>query len=237
MMKNSGKPIYRVILIFCIVVFLGCVGYLINLYKQPAMAEKEIEDLSESISETITENGYNENAYPENCVAWLEIKDTKINYPVMQKEDSPEYYLRKNYKGEYSYSGTPFLDADCKLGESQNLIVYGHNMKDGTMFSTLSKYKSREFYQKHPTINLIVECDVWEYDIVSVNIVKDTDEWYYFKDYGDKDKTNNLISQTMKKSLYSTGNTADYSDSFLTLSTCDYSSDNARLIIIAKRSE
>lgn len=236
MKKNSKMQFCKVVLVIFTVIFIICFGCLISIYYQSANAEKEIKELSATMAEIYNTNNTDEKTYPKDCVAWIEIKDTNINYPIMQKEGSPEYYLRRNYKGEYSYSGTPFLDEDCRIVESQNIIVYGHNMKDGTMFSSLTKYKNKQFYEEHPSINLKVKQDLWKYEIVSVNIVNETDEWYSFTDYSNADETNKLINKKIKESLYSTDKTADNSDSFLTLSTCDYSRKNARLIIIAKRS-
>lgn len=237
MKKNSKMQFYKAVLAVFIVIFITCFGKLISIYNQSLNAEKEIKELSETMSKIYNCNNADEKTYPKDCVAWIEIKGTNINYPIMQKESSPEYYLRRNYKGEYSYSGTPFLDANCKIGESQNLIIHGHNMKNETMFSSLTKYKNKQFYEEHHSINLKVKQDIHQYEIVSVNIVNDTDEWYSFTDYSNADETNKLINKKIKESLYSTDKTADNGDSFLTLSTCDYSMENARLIIIAKRSD
>ena len=86
------------------------------------------------------------------CIGWICIEGTAVDYPVMHTPGDPQKYLRKNFYGEYSVSGIPFLDYRCTL--DTNLIIYGHNMKNGTMFSDLKKYLDSTFRAEHPTIEL-----------------------------------------------------------------------------------
>lgn len=87
------------------------------------------------------------------CIGWLSIDGTNISYPVMHTQSDPQKYLRRNFYGEYSQSGVPFLDGRCDF-QSTNLIIYGHNMKNGTMFSDLKKYVNREFLNTHRTVKI-----------------------------------------------------------------------------------
>ena len=87
------------------------------------------------------------------CVGWLYIEGTAVDYPVMHTPNQPQKYLRKNFHGEYSVSGVPFLDHRCSL-DSTDLIIYGHNMKNGTMFADLKKYLDDDFLEGHRTIEL-----------------------------------------------------------------------------------
>ena len=87
------------------------------------------------------------------CIGWICIEGTAVDYPVMHTPGDPQKYLRKNFYGEYSVSGIPFLDYRCSIG-STNLIIYGHNMKNGTMFSDLKKYLDSTFRAEHSTIEL-----------------------------------------------------------------------------------
>ena len=73
------------------------------------------------------------------CIGWLSIPGTQINYPVMHTPEEPQKYLRRSFYGEYSQSGVPFLDWRCSL-DSDNLIIYGHNMNDGSMFADIAGY-------------------------------------------------------------------------------------------------
>lgn len=86
------------------------------------------------------------------CIGWIYIEGTAVNYPVMHTPSDSQKYLRRNFEGKYSVSGIPFLDYRCTL--DTNLIVYGHNMKNGTMFSDLKKYLDKSFREQHPVIEL-----------------------------------------------------------------------------------
>lgn len=235
-MKKNSHTLYNVILVLCVIVFFICFGMLFNWHLDSKNAYKDIRE----IKTTVVSNDNSQSAKSgkrqiENCVAWLEIPNTDIDYPIMQKKNDPEYYLRRNYKGEYSYSGTPFLDSKCNIAASQNLIIYGHNMKDGTMFSNLMKYKDTEYCKQHHTIYLTIDDTVYEYELYAVCKVFNDDGWYTFTEQTSKETFNELISHIQNKSLYKSDETAEYGDNFLTLSTCEYSQENSRLIVIAKR--
>lgn len=146
-MKKNSDILHNVVLVLCVIVFLICFGMLFNWYLDSKNEDKDIKEIKTTIitDDANSSKSNNNKTQIENCVAWVEIPNTDIDYPVMQKKNDPEYYLRRNYKGEYSYSGTPFFDSKCSLETSQNLIIYGHNMKDGTMFSGLMKYKNNEY--------------------------------------------------------------------------------------------
>ena len=104
----------------------------------------------------------------EDIVGWIEIKDTKINYPVLQG-DNNEYYLTHNYKKQKSEKGSIFLSSDYDWSlPSSNLLIYGHNIKNGQMFQELLKYEKEEFYAEHPIIRLTTEKEDIEFEIFSV---------------------------------------------------------------------
>ena len=111
------------------------------------------------------------------CVGWICIPGTAVNYPVMHTPDDPEKYLRQDFYGEYSASGVPFLDGRCNL-DSGNLILYGHNMKNGTMFSDLKKYADAAFREAHPVIEFQAAEGSRFYTVTEVRITDIFDEWY-----------------------------------------------------------
>lgn len=80
-------------------------------------------------------------------VGWLSIAGTNINYPVMQTPNNPNYYLKHNFEKEYSDLGTPYVQENCDLLTSDNLVIYGHHIKGQKMFGTLENYKSKDFYE------------------------------------------------------------------------------------------
>lgn len=180
--------------------------------------------------------------YPE-IKAWIEIADTNINYPVMQGEDN-DFYMNHDYKKEYSIRGSIFLDKDYDWSiPSTNLMMYGHNnSKDGTMFADLLKYKEKSFYESHPIIKFTTPEEDAEYEIISTFISriyykseKDVYRWYYFIDAGNEAKYNEYVDNAKKSALYDTGKTAKYGDQLITLVTCEYSYEDGRLAVVARK--
>lgn len=140
------------------------------------------------------------------CIGWIYIEGTNVNYPVMHTPDEPQKYLRKNFGGEYSQSGVPFLDARCNP-DGGTAIIYGHNMKNGTQFSDLKKYLDADFRNSHLIIELETEIGIRFYTVVDVIRTDIYDDIY--------------------NEIHSDDNT-------LILSTCYGSAKSGRLLIIAK---
>lgn len=111
------------------------------------------------------------------CIGWLCIPDTAVNYPVMHTPRNPQKYLRTNFYGEYSQSGVPFLDYRCSL-DSGNLLIYGHNMKNGTMFGELKNYTDSSFCAEHPTVEFQTADGLFRYMVSEVKITDTSDQWY-----------------------------------------------------------
>lgn len=176
-----------------------------------------------SISELISMNS--------ECFGWISISGTNINYPVMHTPSNPQKYLNKNFYGEYSYSGTPFLDARCSAN-STNLIIYGHHMNNGTMFADLCNYTDYSYFTEHPTVVLETKDGAFAYSVFSVMKVKSDDDWYKFLTT-DLDKTyEKWVSYAKTKSLYNTEITPVCSQQILTLSTCyGYNQDDRILVL------
>lgn len=242
MKKNLKIQLSDVLLIASAALLLVGIIVLGSWFADSRKAESEINEIEWIYIDTDTEKpkpDSDKSPYKsiENCVAWVEIPDTKISYPIMQKKGNPEYYLHRNYKGDYSYSGTPFLDERCNISQSSNNIVYGHNMKDGTIFSRLLNFKNQDYCKAHSKINLVIEGEKTEYTLYAVARVKSDDIWYSYTDNTDENTFNNLISHIQCKSLYLSDKEIKYGDFFITLSTCEYSQENGRLILIGTRSE
>lgn len=159
--------------------------------EQPA-AEHDIQAL-------IAENG--------DCIGWLSIDGTNISYPIMYTPSEPQKYLRRSFYGKYSQSGVPFLDGRCDI-QNTNLIIYGHNMKNGTMFSDLKKYLNTDFLNSHRTVRLETADGVFLFTVTEVRRTNTADPWY---DRIDAEDGRHLI-----------------------LSTCYGSGKDGRLLIIAE---
>lgn len=171
-------------------------------------------------------------AQNSDCIGWLCIPDTAVNYPVMHTPDNPQKYLRRNFYGEYSQSGVPFLDWRCGL-DSDNLIIYGHNMKNGTMFSSLRNYTDPAFCAAHPVIEFQTADGAEQYTVFAVAAVQKTDAWYSFIHAVDNADFSEQTALILQKSIYDTGVTPVYGQQIITLSTCYGSGKNGRLIVAA----
>lgn len=166
------------------------------------------------------------------CVAWLTIPGTTIDYPVMHTPNDPEKYLNTNFYGSYSVSGVPFLDAECTLG-GDNMIIYGHDMNAGTMFAPLLNYQNKSYAQQHSVINLETENGVKNYSVYAVAKVKSNDMFYNLKTAPNKAYFEQKIKDISKKALYTLGSKPKYGQKLVTLSTCTNTGKDDRLIVIA----
>ncbi len=171
------------------------------------------------------------------CVAWISIEGTDLDYPVMWSPDDPDYYLDHSFEKTSNRHGVPFLDSRCNIEIADNLIIYGHHFTDGTMFSMLHKYASYSYYEDHPIITLETEAGVSQYRIAAVLRVSGTvypTVWSIFNSlYMDEQQFAEMAQDIKSRSLYSTGVSPVYGDQLLTLATCEYTQKNGRLAIVA----
>lgn len=183
-----------------------------------------------------------DNLYAQNpdLFGWISIEGTPINYPVMHTPDDPEHYLRRAFDGSYSLSGVPFLDADCCM-DCGNYLIYGHNMKNGTMFASLLDYGNEEFRLEHPIIRFDTMDASGEYEVLAAfyaEIYRVEDQgvfrYYTYTDLTNEDVFNEYLQKVYDASLYETGVSAKYGDQLLTLSTCSYHAENGRFVVIAR---
>ncbi len=177
-------------------------------------------------------------------VGWIEIPKTTINYPVMQTKDDPEFYIRRNFEKEYSFSGTPFADAAADIdGEGGNIVVYAHNMKNNTMFSVLENYLNHSFWEQNKIINFSTSETKMQYEVFSSFII-DTDirnpeALVAYQSLNDAApiEVDEYLEFLKQKSLYQPETAPDIGDSFLTLSTCTNEQETDRIVVVAKRIE
>lgn len=211
---------------------------------QDTTPEENMAGESESVEETPADNSARFAALYErnpDFIGWLSILDTAINYPVMYRPDNPEYYLNYDFDGGKSSSGVPFFGEGCDL-TSDNIIIYGHNMKNGTMFSELTNYSDESYFEMHPYITFDTLEENGTYAVIAafreqVHYQDETGVFRYYDYGGDltEEQFNDFIANIMELSLYDTGLTAEYGDRLLTLSTCAYHTGNGRFVVVAKR--
>ena len=167
------------------------------------------------------------------CIGWISIENTAVDYPVMHTPDRPQKYLRRNFYQQYSDSGVPFLDYRCTL-DSDNLIIFGHNMRNETMFSALKDYLNDGHPASHSMILLETEDGAHEFTIFAVACVDKLDSWYSFINAESEDAFNEAVQRIIQIAYFTNGDAPEYGDRLLTLSTCYGSTKSSRLIIIAK---
>ena len=172
---------------------------------------------------------------------WIHIDGTVIDYPVMWTPDDPDYYLKKDFEKNDSKCGTPYIGRNCST-ESNNIIIYAHNMKNGTMFSGLLNYKDEDFFKSHSTVLFDTPDESGIYDIISVfrdkvHYKDETGVFRYYEYVGNltEDQYREYVDEVKERSLYETGNTAVYGQQLLTLSTCSYHTENGRFVVVAAK--
>lgn len=173
-------------------------------------------------------------------VGWIRISDTNIDYPVLQNTQSNAYYLHRDFEREYNSSGIPFMDYQCRSDATgDNTVIYAHNMRNGTMFHDLLKYKRREFYEQHKTIEFDTLDELGKYEIFAVlhtNVgVENEFKYYEFINAETSSEFDDFVSECIKRSIYKTDIVPVYGDRLLTLSTCSYNSGNERFVVFARK--
>ena len=173
----------------------------------------------------------------QDFIGWICIEDTNINYPVMQSPDNPDFYLKHGFDKNYSDYGVPYIDEACATGISNNLVIYGHHMNNGSMFANLVKYTDKTFYEAHPVIKFDTLSTLGEYEIVAVFTFDTNHEKFRYNEYTDMDEEEfaEFMENVRARALYDTGVEAKYGDRLLTLSTCEYSHNNGRFVVVARK--
>ena len=172
---------------------------------------------------------------------WVTIEGTVLDYPVMYTPEDGEKYLYKNINGSFDANGLPFIEDDCSVDpESDNIIIYGHNMKSGKMFASLMNYAKKEYWEQHPTIRFSTLYEEREYEIVAAfkdrvyYKTEDCFKFYQFIDAADEAHFEEAMTYFKENALYDTGVTAEYGDRLLTLVTCAYHVKNGRFVVVAR---
>lgn len=168
-------------------------------------------------------------------VGWLYLPGSVINYPVAKAEDNDKY-LRRGLDGKYLRAGTLFADyRNEDITKSSNYIIYGHNMKNGTMFRPLISYKEQEFYDNNPVIYYLTADKNYKIELLTGNVVKSDAEIYdpCLETSGLFD----IVQEYIKTSSFKSSLVLNEGDRLITLSTCSYEYDDARFILIGKLTE
>ena len=248
------------ILLLCIAVFGIAAVKLIDIGKEYYDGQKEYEELKAYIKEVpvcqpekmtgdepeketgkeIDFEGLRK--INEDLVAWIQIPGIGVDYPVVQGEDN-EYYLYHTFQKENNKAGSIFLDyRNHDDFTDRRVILYGHNMKDGSMFAALLNYADDTFWEEHPTIRFDTLEETGTYQVlaafyIDVSLSEDGVAFPFYEYTGLRDEAifQEYLAQVGDRALYSTGVTAEFGEQLLTLSTCSYNTSDERFVVVAKQ--
>ena len=199
-----------------------------HLYSDLAAVRKQ--DTQQEIASQSSVQPTSRNLYLENAdmIGWIQIEGTNIDYPVMQTPADPNYYLKHDFERNYTDYGCPFMQADCDaLCPSDNLIIYGHNMKTGLMFASLMNYKQQYYYDIHPYFYLYTPSQTYKVNLFAGCIVEHDADVYSLT------LSDSYIQECIQNSTFKSSYGAP-TGNILTLSTCDYDFDNARYVVMGE---
>lgn len=248
--RKTNSKYKKILLVILFILLICAICYIIynciNANKNKSLyndiiPDKATDDLSKVTSE-FTEKVKELQKENTDIKGWVRIEDTNINYPLLQT-DNNDYYLTHNYKKEKSSYGSIFINNNCDIkDDNANVIIYGHDMKDNQMFKDLIKYQDKDFYEQHHIIKIATEKNENNYEIISAfkSRVFYQDEtnvfrFYQYYNFDNENKYNEYISNCKKIQLYDTGKTATYGEQLITLITCEYSQENGRMVVVAKK--
>ena len=263
-MEQAGsswkKRVWWMLVAVCVVLLSGSA---FNIWRTVHQSRKENRTFQE-LARLAEDNGYpgadslpgNDGRESENTVrqsryavihaqnpdfaGWLKIDRTVIDYPVMHTPEDIQYYIRRDFYGKESVSGTPFIGDNCDV-DSLGMIIYGHNMKNDTIFGALDEYADADYQKEHPMIRFSTMEEDREYEVFAAfrtRLLYENEEGFRYYEYvGDltKERYEEFVEQAEAAALYDTGIRPEYGEQLLMLSTCSYHTKNGRFVVAARR--
>ena len=265
--KRSAKDIVLdILLVVFLLIAVGSGAYLGRYYYIAKNAQNNFNDLkgmldtdgddtekvTVEVSDKSKDNGEKkilkkfEKLYEKNSdiAGWLTIDGTTIDYPVMYTPDDNDYYLHLDFDKNWSDPGTPFIDTNCRPFDDRtdNVLIYGHNMKSGIMFRELLQYEDESFYKKHKNIKFDTLYETGTYEVIGafrseIYPDDDTEHYHYYEFFNAADKAefDEYIDFVKSNTSYDSGVTAEYGDELITLSTCASHTEDGRFVVVARR--
>ena len=250
------KTIIIILIAVCAIIFGYSAYQLFSYYKTDNEAETAFAGLlPEDIGspDAAVESGgpfdfeallpYYEKLREENSdmVGWIRIPGTRVSYPVMQTPNSPEFYLDRDFNKSYSAAGTLFASAYCNVNlPSDVVVIYGHRMKTGAMFGSLGDFLKQDFFAEHQSIIFDTFTERNEYRIYGVFVeavnVEDEFDYYNYNIFINEEMFNSFMSGVKRHlQIENPAYQPVFGDKILLLSTCEYTHEDGRLIVIAVR--
>lgn len=270
---DRKKILYIALICLCSLIFLGSAIYMIVYFVDSAQESEKYSDIAsivESIKQEMqnspdsTDPNYTSSTesndtpgsssliLPEyqglyemnnDLVGWINIPDTRVNYPVCQNLTTKDYYLYRNFNKEDSKDGCIYVREACDVfTPSDNVVIYGHRMNSGAMFADVMNYRKKDFWETHQTFTFDTIYEHHTYQVIAVFITSanygEGFAYHQFNDASNQAEFDEFMKTVHKLQLYDTGLTAKYGDMLVTLSTCTpryEQPSNGRLVVIAKR--
>lgn len=228
------KFFLNLLTIICIVVI--CIsGYKIYTtlgnYKKADNVYSQLRDTKDE-SENMSDATKNLSAINSDYRFWINVEGTNIDYPVVQGSDN-DFYLNHDFNKNYLPAGSIFLDYRNDFETDFNSVIYGHHMRNSTMFGQMEKFKDKDFFEKNKTITLTTDETTYEYEIFAIGVY-DADFGYTDISFADEDEFNDFLNKIISKSMFNR-DIVNSSDQIITLSTCSYEYENARIALFAVR--
>ena len=243
-----GKRIRLVLLIVLTVIFLGCCVSLLSVLNRYREEDRLYDEIAETYLREAENGGPAETsgealpqapievdfaALQEVCgdvVGWIYCEDTPINYPVVQVDDN-DYYLRRDIEGNHSTAGTIFVDGNNRKGFlDSNMIIYGHHMRNGSMFACLENWEEQEYYEEHPVMWLLTPEQDYQIVLFSGYTTSATSDTYtIFTD--PCEQLDRYLQDCIAKSDFQADVAIDGTGRYVVLSTCAYEFDDARHVL------
>ena len=236
-MNKKKKMIIKFIMLICLLVLVYSLYNIVMWYidnKKNESIKEEIKEIIENNSEDNTIDFSTLKEKNKEIVAYLKVNNTNIDYVVVKGNDN-SYYLKHNLYKEYNRAGWIFMDYHNKLdGTDKNIVIYGHNTRDGSMFGTLRNVVTRDWYENEDNhiINLVLDGEVLTYQVFSTYSIK-VEDYYINTIFKDNNEFNTFINTLKKRSVYDYGVEVSGEDSILTLSTCT-GNGKSRMVLHAK---
>lgn len=241
------KKTMRIIILILAIGIMAFSGYkLWNIYSEYAAGNKLYDDYANRFIINTVEAGEVEEveeaafsidfdallAENQDVVGWIYSEATPINYPIVQSSNN-DYYLRRLLDGSYNIAGSIFMDyRNSSDFTDLHTIIYGHNLKDGTMFGSLKEYRNQEYYEKHPVINLYTpEADY----LIEIMAGYQTDIYSNIYSFPEtREELESLYEEITRLSTFKSDLLLEEGDRLITLSTCTYGADISRYVLIGK---
>ena len=237
------KTVLIVIRVVCIVGFLVCVGVL-GWYWHSDRSDRAVAEALAAAHDAASAEAMEQvravAADNADTIGWLRIDGTNINNVVMFAPDTPGKYLHMDFYGKWSYRGTLYVAENCDVRTADNILIYGHHMKDGRMFGSLISYKDAAFRAAHPIVQFDTLYASHSYEVVAAIETEipaeGSDAFRYYDCIGtDPEQFAQYCTFIEQNRCYDTGITIQPDDRLLTLSTCAYHTANGRFLVVARQ--